>query len=273
MPYSINHMTVKAIPTSSLLDMALALNCAGVELRNDLPSPLFDGQTAQAVGKQVAQLGLRIFALAEVKAFNDFNENTRKQAIALMDLAVECGAIGVALIPRCDGQGLEKTERIASLTHAIEQLTPLLAERKLIGFVEPLGFEHSSLRLKSEAVDVIKNCDASEQFQLVHDTFHHFLAGGGALFPEHTGMVHVSGVVDKSVALNEINDVHRILVDEHDRLENIEQLSALLNAGYTGPISMEAFAPSVHALAQPADALNKSFGYITSKLQESGYVV
>jgi len=260
-------MTVNAMPYSSLLDTAKALDCVGVEVRNDLATPLFDGEKAELGGVTAANADLRIFAVAEVKAFNHFTDNTRAAAIALMDIAVACGAQGIALIPRCDGQGTERSMRIEALEHALTELKPLLAKRNLVGFVEPLGFEQSSLRFKSEAVDIINACNARGQFQLVHDTFHHYLAGGGPVFPDITGMVHVSGVTDNSLALNKIYDEHRVLVNEHDRLENIVQLKALMSGGYTGPISMEAFSPEVHALKDPAGAIGESFKYIASAIE------
>ena len=88
---------------------------------------------------------------------------------------------------------------------------------------------------------------AEGRFKLVHDTFHHHLAGGGPIFPEHTGIVHISGVVDPALKPEEMQDGHRILVDADDRLGNIEQIRALLDAGYDGAFSYEPFSPEVHA--------------------------
>ena len=101
----------------------------------------------------------------------------------------------------------------------------------------------------------------------MHDTFHHTLADGGPLFPEQTGIVHISGVVDPSLSIDQMEDEHRVLVDEHDRLGNIDQIKALLAAGYDGAISYECFAPEIHALADPQTALKRSFDFITSELQ------
>ncbi len=271
--FALNHMTVKAMPFSSLLETAKTLGCIGVELRNDLSTPLFDGATAKLGHVSTANAGLRVFAIAEVRAFNNFTDDTRTRAIALMNTAAACGAQGIALIPRCDGQNTDQSIRTKALEHALTELKPLLAERGLVGFVEALGFEQSSLRFKSEAVDAINACDAHHEFQLVHDTFHHYLAGGGPVFPDMTGMVHVSGVTDNSLALQDIKDEHRVLVNKHDRLENIKQLETLINGGYTGPISMEAFSPDVHALKNPAIALRESYDYITSAIKEQAYVV
>jgi len=130
--------------------------------------------------------------------------------------------------------------------------------------IEPLGFEICSLRSKAEAVEAIAAVGGADTFKLVHDTFHHYLAGGGAIFPEHTGIVHVSGVTDTSVAVSDLRDGHRVLVDANDRLGNVGQIRALREAGYRGPISFEPFAASVHALADFKAPLRASMQFITA---------
>ena len=135
-------------------------------------------------------------------------------------------------------------------------------DRVLIGMVEPLGFEICALRYKAEAVEGIEAVGGKGRFKLVHDTFHHTLAHGGPLFPDHTGIVHVSGVVDQEVGINDMRDPHRVLVTKGDRLGNVEQIAALQAAGWSGPVSFEAFSPEIHALADPASALRASMDLI-----------
>jgi 2-keto-myo-inositol isomerase len=108
---------------------------------------------------------------------------------------------------------------------------------------------------------------AASQFKLVHDTFHHTLADGGPIFPQHTGIVHISGVADQSLRIDQMEDEHRVFVDENDRLGNIEQISALLAAGYTGAISFECFSPQTHALVDPYTEIKRSFDYISSRIR------
>ena len=62
-----------------------------------------------------------------------------------------------------------------------------------------------------EAIDEI---DGADTFNLLHDTFHHHLASDPDYFPDNTGLVHVSGVVDASVPVSELLDDHRVLVGE-----------------------------------------------------------
>ena len=266
LPFAINHMTLARRSYAELLDAAAELGCVGVEVRNDLPQPLFDGMAPEAAGDLAREKGLRILALAEVKRFNDWSDAKREEARALMKIAVACGAEAVSLIPRNDNLGMGNGERQANLRVALRELKPMLEDHGLVGMVEPLGFEICALRHKSEAVEAIEDLDATGRFKLVHDTFHHHLAHGGPLFPGHTGIVHVSGVVDPGLALNEMGDQHRVLVDAADRLGNVAQIAQLQAAGWHGPISFEAFAPETHALADPVAALRHSMDFIQSQI-------
>lgn len=264
--FALNHMTVPGLRYDAVLELASRLECAGVEFRNDLPGPLFGGDDPEEAGRQARERGLRILALAELKMFNDWSETKRAEAEALIAAAAACGAEGIALIPRNDGRGCGNGERQANLRVALRELAPMLAERGLTGLVEPLGFEISSLRSKAEAVEVIEALGEAGRFRLVHDTFHHHLAGGGPLFPAHTGIMHISGVTDPTLSTSEMADEHRILVDARDRLGNIEQIEEMRAGGYAGPISVEAFAPSVHRSKDPAGDLARSFAFIRSRL-------
>src|SRR5690606_3741331 len=145
------------------------------------------------------------------------------EAGALIDYAAACGARALVLVPKNDGTGQADGERQANLREALTALKPMLDAAGLIGLVEPLGFEICSLRSKREAVEAIQAIGGEETFRLVHDTFHHHLAGEQALFPEFTGLVHISGVEDPAIAVADMLDDHRVLVGPADRLANIDQ--------------------------------------------------
>ena len=259
--FALNHMTVAGRSFAELCTLAARLGCVGVEARNDLPGPLFDGaDTPPARGS------LRLLAVAEVKRFNDWSEARRTEAADLIATAARAGAEAIALIPRNDMGGMGNGERQANLRVALRELKPMLDAAGLIGLVEPLGFETCALRHKSEAVEAIEALGAAATFRIVHDTFHHHLAGGGPLFAEHTGLVHISGVTDPALATRDMRDEHRGLVDAQDRLGTVDQLAALAAAGYDGPISFECFAPSVHALDDPETALRHSIDFIRARL-------
>ena len=89
------------------------------------------------------------------------------------------------------------------------------------------------------------------------------------MFAEHTGIVHISGVSMKGIADKNLADSMRGLVDAEDQLGNIEQLSKLFDAGYSGPVSFEPFASDVIARTDPAPYLKKSFEFIEEEIRTS----
>lgn len=263
---ALNHMAAPRLDWQAFLDLAAELACVGVEFRNDLGRELFEGAAPEDVGAACKVRGLKILALAEVKAFDDWGDAKRDEAAALMKIARACGAERVSLIARNDGVNLGQVQRIAALAVALRELGPMLADQNLIGIIEPLGFKSCPLRLKSEVVEAIHACPTPERFQIVHDTFHHALAGGGALFPDETGIVHISGVsvTDRETAA--FTDPDRALVDGEDRLGSVDQVAEILRRGYTGAISFEPFAAKVHELDHPADALDVSFLFMEGSI-------
>lgn len=261
LPFALNHMTVPRMGWEAFLDLSKALGCVGVEFRNDLQGPLFDGADPATVGAAVKARGLRFLALAEVKMFNDWSEAKRAEAEALMKIAVAAGAEAISLIPRNDNVATDRAESRKVTETALRELLPMLKAHELKAMVEPLGFAVCSLRYKDILAEAIHAVGGVGTYYMVHDTFHHALAGFGAIYPELTGIVHVSGVTE-SITLDEMRDPHRVLVNGDDILGNVAQIRALRKAGYTGPISYEPFAPSVHGMADPKAALAASMEFI-----------
>ena len=267
--FALNHMTAPRLDCRQFLDLAASLGCVGVELRNDLAdkklssADFFDGEAPEVIGGYARSKGLRLLGLSEAYGFNTWSEPMRAKVQLLIDQAKASGAESISLIPRNDAPNWSDAERMAALRGAIAAILPMLEKADMVALIEPLGFTTSTLRSKAEAVDAIAAEGGIGRFKLVHDTFHHHLAGGGAIFPEHTGIVHISGVVDPLLKPEEMQDGHRILVDARDRLGNIEQIRALTQAGYTGAFSFEPFSPLVHALADPEAAIRESFDFMT----------
>lgn len=264
---ALNHMTTPHLGYAEFLDLAADLGCAGIEVRNDLARPLFDGGDPVAAGQLARDKGLRIFGLGQVYPFNSWPDPVSSKVRDLIATAHACGAETVSLIPRNDGQGRNNGEWQANLRIAIKKILPILRDADFVALIEPLGFLTSSLRNKAETVETIAALGAQAHVKLVHDTFHHATAGGGLLFPDQTGMVHISAVVDPSLSLSEMRDEHRVLIDEADRLGSIAQLAALLEAGYAGPVSYECFSPEVQMLKAPAPALARSMEFIASQIR------
>ena len=229
--FSINHITCPSLRYDELIELAKSLNCTAIQLRNDLGRPLFEGDSPALVKQKLDDAGLRLLSLAEIKRFNDTEAERIDQAKRLVETAVACGAEGVSLIPTNDA-AFQPTQqqRIDNLKAILATLAAPIADAGLYGMVEPLGFSISSLRTKEEAVSVINELDLWSTYRLVHDTFHHYLAGEQRYYPDHTGILEISGVVDPTVTADQMTDGHRILVTAEDRIHNIEQIQALLTA-------------------------------------------
>lgn len=264
--FALNSICAPTLAYRDFIALAQGTGCDGVEFRNDLQHPVFGEDTGAVARELCEEAGLTIHALAELKAFNRCSDETLARARDLAQLAVDCGANAIALIPDNSAAGPERSSEQADLQHALGQLKPLLDDHGLIGLIEPLGFRSSSLRRKSDAVLAINEVQATDTFQLVHDTFHHHLAGEEELFPRETGIVHISGVTDPSVDSGSMRDAHRGLVDGSDRLGTVKQLVGLQQGGFKGPVSFEPFAPQVHAFTDPKSEILRSIHFIESEL-------
>ena len=211
MQTALNHMTTPNLGYVDFLDLAKRLGCVGVEVRNDIARPLFDGIDPADAGAMARDRGLRIVGVSQVYPFNSWNDERAAAVRALIATAKAAGGESISLIPRNDGEGTGNGERQANLRIALKAVMPMLDDAGMIAVVEPLGFLRSSLRSKTELVETIDALNARKQFKLVHDTFHHALADGGPMYPELTGMVHISAVVDATLRFDEMEDAHRVL--------------------------------------------------------------
>ncbi|MDK1492684.1 TIM barrel protein [Sinorhizobium sp. 7-81] len=266
LPFALNHMAAPGLPLDAFFALAKSLGISAVEIRNDLSgNAILDGTSPDAVKALAEKHAVTIISINALQRFNEWNGEREAEARALVSYARDCGAKALVLVPVNDGTGRESGERQANLRKALKALKPILDAAGIIGLVEPLGFEICSLRSKMEADEAIREIGGETTFRLVHDTFHHHLAGEDAFFPDMTGLVHISGVSDKAVTVADMRDPHRVLVDAEDRLDNAGQIRRLTDQGYEGPFSFEPFAPSVHGLADPAKALRESMAYLQAR--------
>jgi 2-keto-myo-inositol isomerase len=264
---ALNHMVAPASDVPRFFDLAAGLGCRGVEIRNDLGDGTVAGGLAAAeVARLAAGRGLTILSINALQRFNDWTEARAEEARALADYAGRCGAGALVLVPVNDaGWRPPPEERRAGLCRALSGLAPILAGAGILGLVEPLGFEICSLRSKRETVAAIDVLGLGDRLRLVHDTFHHHVAGEPDLFPDRTALAHISGVEDRRVPLAELRDAHRVLVGPADTIDNLGQVEALRAGGYRGPVSFEPFAASVHADPDIAGALRGSIDHLAAR--------
>ncbi|MBV8963201.1 MAG: TIM barrel protein [Hyphomicrobiales bacterium] len=271
--FALNHIAAPKLGSGHLgadhfFALARELGLTKVEIRNDLAgAPIADGTPAEVIKGAAQAQGVTILTINALQRFNEWNGRRETEAVALAQYGKACGVEALVLVPVNDASFRPADKaRLEGLGEALRHLKPILVENGLKGFVEPLGFAISSLRSKREALDAIDEIGGADTFLVVHDTFHHHLAGEAAFFPERTGLSHISGVTERALALTSLQDAHRVLVDEADILGNLAQIEALRTGGYRGVFSFEPFAESVQRAGDIRSKLEASMGFITQEI-------
>ena len=266
--FAINRISAPRLPFPEFLAMCGRLGVSGIELRNDLKgAEISDGSDAAHLRAAASAAGINIRSINALYPFDVCDADLQQRALQLAAYAQACGAAALVMCPlnSRDDQRSAATRR-TDLVHALKTLRPILEDHGLIGLVEPLGFEESALRRKSDAAAAIFEVSGERTYRLVHDTFHHFLAGEEEFFPELTGLVHISGVEAPELAPAQMRDAHRVFVGPADRLGNIAQLRTLLARGYNGTVSFEPFAEQIMQMATTESLLRESMAYIRANL-------
>lgn len=269
--FALNHIATPRLRMPAFLDLAKSLGLDQVEIRNDLPGvEIADGTDPAEIRAAAEARGVTIRTINALYPFDVWDDERADQAERLARYAAASGAQALVLCPLNSTEDARSAaERGADLRRALTGLGPILERHGVRGLVEPLGFEESALRTKRAAVDAIDEVGAEGRFSLLHDTFHHYLAGERELFPERTGLVHISGVEDKNLARSATRDGHRVLVGPGDLMDNAGQIRALRAGGYRGPFSFEPFSAIVHDLTDPAAALRESISFVMREISSS----
>lgn len=270
--FAVNRTIAPFRDLGSFLTLARGAGAEGVEIRNDVAGQeLADGTKPAELAARVAGAGLAIASINALQRFNDWNATRAAEARTLIEYASACGAPALVLCPVVDAaDGRSPAQLEADLRRSLRQLKPILADNGITGLVEPLGMPASTLKFKTPAVEAIADVDGFCAFALCHDTFQHFRSGDSAFYPQHTGMLHVSGIVRRGVEREALVEPDRGFVDAGDIAGTVEQVTILLDRGYGGFISFEPFDPAVQALNDPGPALAASIAHLRSALAVTG---
>jgi 2-keto-myo-inositol isomerase len=250
----LNRIVKPQIPLEEFLKFTADLGIKYVEVRNDFTDQgVLDGLSDSALENAFQMTGVKALTINALYPFEDVKvlKQNLERLQGLIAAAKRINCPQIVLCPLNDANDQRSpAQRADELVTALTAYGPLLAKAKIIGLVEPLGFAICSLRTKKAALQGMARCDYPESYQLLHDTFHHYLSGETEFFPQQTAMVHVSGVLaGKNKAA--ITDEDRILVTEDDIMDNCGQVAGLLKGGCTAPISYEPFSPQVRELPLP----------------------
>jgi 2-keto-myo-inositol isomerase len=261
--FSLNRMSAPRLPFGQYVSLCKRLDIRTIEIRNDLDGvETRDGTSAGELRAAAEAAELTILTINALQRFEQWSAEREREAIELADFAAHCGAQALVLCPTNSRDDTRTAnDRHADLVTALQALAPILSERRLIGLIEPLGFEECALRRKSDAVRGIYAAAGEHVFKLVHDTFHHHLSGEDIFYPDLTGLVHISGVED-DLPVARMRDGHRVLVGAADRLGNVRQLKTLLRRGYRGAFSFEPFAAEVAEAGDIEHRLRSSMDFV-----------
>lgn len=270
--FAINRTVSPFRDLTSFLAVARGAGVQGVEIRNDVEGQEFaNGLAPRELASRVAEAGLTIASINALQRFNDWNAERAQEARFLIEYAATCGAPGIVLCPVVDERdGRSPLQLDSDLCRSLLALKPVLADNGVIGLVEPLGMPASTLKFKGPAVAAIEDVDGFGSLALCHDTFQHFRCGDHALYPQHTRLVHVSGISRRDLPPERLQEPDRGFVGADDIAGNVEQVIAFLGAGYDGFISFEPFDPVLQAHPDPGPALAESIRYLSSTLANTG---
>lgn len=264
---SLNRIASPKLPLAAFLELAQGLGFRQVEVRNDMGDgrPL-DGLDDAALAAALERTGVRVLTINALYPF-EFGPRLEANVAKLRAMVADARRVncpGVVMCPWNEpGDTRTPAERERDLVRALDAYGPIFEEAGMTGLVEPLGFGVSALRTKRAALDGIRRSAHAGRYKLVHDTFHHHLAGERELFPRETGLIHVSGVL-AGKATDALTDDDRLLVDAADVMDSKAQVAALLAGGCEAPISFEPFSKAVQGMDVSAlrSAIVRSVEYL-----------
>ncbi len=271
--FALNRILAPNLGLKEFIDLALSIGVSYIELRNDLTGVgIIDTYTPKEVKTLCDDSGVSIITINAVQKFNlgSMRKVVLEEVKRLLDLAKEIGCSALVLCPNNDPTDIRKPAQIRKETvEALEEMGPLFESARIIGLVEPLGFQISSLSSALEALDMIHTTPFS-CYRLLLDTFHHYLGPDtledlGVRIPaQEIGLVHISGVED-SLPKGDLRDEHRVFPTASDRMNSKAQALRLFEKGYNGTVSFEPFSSRVQTL--PLETLKQkikeSIEYLT----------
>ena len=137
MDFALNQKTAPKLGFAAFLDLAAELGCVGVEPRNDLGRPFFDGIEPARAGEMARERGLRFIGLSEVYPFNNWNEVRRAAVARLIEAAQAAGAETISLIPRVDRREGESAERASTLSALLADIAAMPKGQALSAWWNP----------------------------------------------------------------------------------------------------------------------------------------
>jgi 2-keto-myo-inositol isomerase len=262
--FALNRTCAPHLALADFIALAQRVGVPAVEIRNDIEGQEFaDGMPAPELKARLEDAGLKLASVNALQRFNDWTLAREAEARSLIAYAAALGAPGLVLCPAHLPADVWPDAH-HRLCEALSALKPIFDGAGITGYVEPLGMRHSTMNRQAEAVAALDEIGGWGNFQLCYDTFQHFRASDDRLFPEHIGLVHISGIARPDLAPSDLTEPDRGFVFLGDRVGNIGRLRTMFDAGYRGFVSMEPFDPATQQDPQIAGRLRASLDYVIS---------
>ena len=237
--FSLNQIILPEASLTDFIYFSKRLDINAIEIRNDIKTNLIKENDPLKVKEECEKNSIKILSINALQKFNIWNSDRKDELISLCKYADKANIDYIVLVPLNDGSKNAEDNKYQLLKNSLIHINNVLKDFNVNGLVEPLGFNQSSLRYKSLAVEVINNLQ-TDKLQLVHDTFHHKISNEYNFFPSLTGLVHFSGVSNIYKDIN-LEDDHRSIVDKLDIINNVDQIKKFVKENYDGYFSFEPF--------------------------------
>jgi 2-keto-myo-inositol isomerase len=263
--FALNRTCAPHLPLAEFIALAQTVGIQAVEIRNDIEGHEFaNGMPAAELKARLDDAGLKLASVNALQRFNDWTPARADEARALIAYAAALGAPGVVLCPAHLPGDDQHPDDHARLCDGLRALQPMFVDAGITGYVEPLGMQHSSMNRQAQAVNAVEEINGWANFQICYDTFQHYRASDDALFTQHIGLVHISGIDRADLAPPQLTEPDRGFVFLGDRVGNIARLRAMVEARYHGFVSMEPFSPETQQDPKITERLRASLDYVTS---------
>tara|TARA_Y100000590_G_C15491274_1_gene927839 strand:- start:58 stop:879 length:822 start_codon:yes stop_codon:yes gene_type:complete len=267
--FSLNHILSPNLLIEDFIKLVKNIDLKYVEIRNDLPNINLQDQIPEKIRELSIKNNIKILTINALQKFNIWNKERENELIFLCNFAKKCDCRGIVLVPLNTGEYTAYNERNNILRNSLKNISNIMNDFELIGYVEPLGFKTSSLRLKKEVIEIINSINSKQSLRILHDTFHHYLSEEKNIYPEYTGLVHISGVSNTKLKSSNILDEHRVLIDKNDILKNVDQITELIHKGYSGNFSFEPFSKKIQNIKNPSNDIIDSINYLVKNCKIS----
>jgi 2-keto-myo-inositol isomerase len=272
--FGLNRIICPSLDIKDFFQLTHDLGLQYVELRNDLPGrKVIDNYSIQEIRYLTRRYNIKICSINALPQFNYLEEidRTIKELKNLLSLAKEIDSQAIVMCPvnkKNDLVSLEK--QYLEVVPCLKELIPVFKDYSIQGYIEPLGFESSSLRSILLATKAIQEIGYDEGYKIVYDTFHHVLGPDDLerLSKEYdmgcTGLMHISAVT-VDLPAGQYRDEHRNMDFKEDRFKNKEQIDFFIRQGYEGIISFEPFAEEVQRLTERElkELINQAITYLS----------